>query len=364
MQAGALATEMGWPGSRVSRLEGRDRVAVPKDELDQLARVLNYPARFFMEEPAAGISEHDLLFRGLASMTKRERTYMAESFNATGDVLAVAQRAQRFPSVRFVPYLPTQEIQEIAEAARNALGFQPHEPIPSVVKAMELAGVPVFMPDAPPGATESSAQQKHLGCSAWLGEYRDQPVVLVRPVDSWERLRWTYAHEWGHLVMHRVSVPSTAEEDASLFANELLAPIAQIRKELPQTVTLGALLRVKTKWGISMGALIRHLADNQVISTERKVALQRQLYTRLDSGTGVTWGKKEPGWDMRAMEKPRMVMRRLEQTFHTTNVAQIAALTSVTQPVDILVRLLANQQGQQVDRASGKVLAFRPRVTA
>jgi Zn-dependent peptidase ImmA (M78 family) len=355
---------MGWPGSRVSRLESRDRVAVPKVELDQLVRVLDYPTRFFMEEPTAGISEHDLLFRGLASMTKRERSYLAESFNATADVLAVAQRAQRFPSVRFVPYLPTQEIREIAQVARTALGFQPHEPIPSVVKAMELAGVPVFMPDPPAGATESTAQLKHLGCSAWLGEYRDQPVVLVRPVESWERLRWTYAHEWGHLVMHRVSVPSTAEEDASLFANELLAPIAQIRQELPQTVTLGALLRVKTKWGISMGALIRHLADNQVITAERKAALQRQLYTRLDSATGVTWGKKEPGWDMRTMEKPRMVMRRLEQTFRTTNVAQIAALTSVTQPVDILVRLLANQGGHQAERAPGNVLAFRPRASA
>lgn len=110
IQAGTLADEMGWHGSRVSRVESRARFEVPTRELERLSTVLNFPTRFFMAEPAAEVAEHDLLFRGLASMTKRERVYLAESFNAAADVLDVAQRAQRFPPVRYVQFFPNQTV--------------------------------------------------------------------------------------------------------------------------------------------------------------------------------------------------------------------------------------------------------------
>ena len=108
----------------------------------------------------------------------------------------------------------------------------------------------------------------------------------MRAVSSWERTRWTLAHEVGHVLLHHNGLRSGAEEEAGRFASELLAPIASIREELPGSITLSALRAIKSRWGISMGALVRHLYVNKLISDERWRTLQRQLYTRKNQETG------------------------------------------------------------------------------
>lgn len=337
-----LAVELGWPVVRVSRVQRSERTDLSLAEVNDLASVLRYSSDFFLKEPTARIDESSLLFRGPKSMTKRERDRLAQTFNASADVIHVAQQQQPFPPMPLFRYGPDSSVVDVARRVREALGFKPDDSIPSMVKVLENAGIPVFMP-----SWDALTGDAHLGCSAWMGDYRDAPAVIVRRVGSWERVRWTYAHELGHLVMHRVAVPPDAEEAANRFANELLAPALELRRTVPQTVTLKSLYTEKMRWGISMGALIRHLADSGIITDTRKKELQTQLYTRRDPRTGNTWGRQEPGWDQVPLERPRMVMRRLEQTFATTNLNKIAAMTAVSQPPDILAGLLANQEENQ-----------------
>jgi Zn-dependent peptidase ImmA (M78 family) len=171
-------------------------------------------------------------------------------------------------------------------------------------------------------------------------------------VSSWERTRWTIAHEVGHAVLHRsafVAERETAETAANSFANELLAPIDAVRPELPKMITLLALTDTKARWGLSIGALIKHLYTSRVIDNRRKDTLQAQLYTRHNSETGTTFGKYEPGWKDRTPELPGMLRYWLERTVRTSQPKAVAALMGIW-PADLLSQLLDEQAFPAVDR--------------
>lgn len=130
-------------------------------------------------------------------------------------------------------------------------------------------------------------------------------MILLNSIDSWERLRLTVGHELGHLVCHTQSRPADDNEmetQAFSFASELLAPIRYVAQELPSRPTLNSLLPIKQKWGISIGALLKHFHANYALDTDVVEALQKQLYTRRNPRTGKTWGATEPGYDERPVE--------------------------------------------------------------
>lgn len=167
----------------------------------------------------------------------------------------------------------------------------------------------------------------------------------MRSIDSWERSRWTVAHEIGHLVLHRHGeVSDDQENEASRFASEFLAPAAAIAAEITDAPTLNHLMPVKLKWGISLGALIMHLRESKLIDEHRAAMLQRQLYTRINSETGRTWGKTEPGWDARLPEQPRLLIKWVEACYGATSVEMLAALDLIF-PADLLADILAGQRG-------------------
>ncbi len=117
--------------------------------------------------------------------------------------------------------------------------------------------------------------ERHLGYSSWVGgRHRDRPLVVLRETESWERTRFTVAHELGgHLVLHSrayCSVNSSEELEANRFATELLAPVAAIAPELPRVMSLLNLKPLKDKWGgLSLGSLIMHMRDSGLIDAKR-----------------------------------------------------------------------------------------------
>lgn len=177
-----------------------------------------------------------------------------------------------------------------------------------------------------------------------MGEFGDRPLVMMPAVSSWERTRWTLAHELGHICLNTSGVPAgDAEELADAFAGELLAPIHQVAPELPQRVTLAALAAVKMRWGISIGELIRHLARHRVIDAGTARSLQRQLHTRKNRDTGRSWGVAEPGAEERKVERPRMLLQLLQQCAGSQSPRELPALPGSVLPPDMVAAVLANQ---------------------
>ena len=163
---------------------------------------------------------------------------------------------------------------EIARAVRSALGLPPG-PVADLTAAAEDAGVVVVSLDL--GHAQGDA------VSQWLTGHR--PVMLHYRSAPGDRLRFSTAHELAHLVMHILPVDGQ-EEEADLFASELLMPAAQIRDEFSR-LDMPALAKLKARWGVSMAALMRRARDLGEISDYRYRELNIEL-----SKAG--WRTREP----------------------------------------------------------------------
>lgn len=372
MTATAVMEHMGWRSPRQTRLEQAETATLDVLEFEALVALLRFPPRFFTTAPVSRVSARDLLFRAPKATTVTEKEYLAVFANVVGDLIDQLNCLEKGPVVALEPLPVGTDAITAAAKARLWLGREEFEPIRYLTYDLEAAGVPVVLRtkhsrstgridwDTEADDPAGGLTEKHLGCSARTGEFRQRPLVLVRGIDSWERSRWTIAHEIGHLALHRHGeVSDDQENEASRFASEFLAPAAAIAQEITDAPTLNHLIPVKLKWGISLGALIMHLRESKLIDEHRAAMLQRQLYTRINTETGRTWGKTEPGWDARLPEQPRLLIKWVQACYGATSTDMLAALDLIF-PADLLADILAGQRGARAPRPLRIDVAMAP----
>lgn len=92
---------------------------------------------------------------------------------------------------------------------------------------------------------------------------RNYKVIFLNSEMPNDRVRFSMAHELGHLVMHldKAAVSEErVEAQADEFASEFLMPEAEIKSSLSH-LGLQALAQLKRRWQVSMRALIRRARD-------------------------------------------------------------------------------------------------------
>lgn len=370
-----LADQLGWSPPRLTKVERADAVEVTFAEAKRLQTYLGFSDEFFRTEPDPLVTEADLLFRAPRRTTKREKSYLAEFARLVQRLIAQLDARHRLPSVR----LPSEifridELPALANAARKTLQLEPDQPIGHLTHSLERAGVVIVVrptglsPDDERRFDDGSGNrfsEVHHGYSTWVGMFRERPLIVMRASTSWERTRWTVSHELGHLLLHRTDLPNSAEEDASRFASELLAPLRAVAPEIPIPATLAGLVPIKKKWGISLGALLPHLRDGGVITEARFQALRTQLYTRRNPETGRTWGLDEPGWNERKPERPRLLSAWIERDLGTTDPEAVSSMLPFF-PADVLAQILREQRhpgsaraGWQASGRQGEIAEVR-----
>src|SRR6266508_492514 len=350
----------------MSKWERARTVDVSPPQLSALAESLKFSREFFSVPPSPPLFDNDLLFRAPKSTPKREIEWLKEFVRLTTELLDWLDERQHLPPVKLKPRSNrSRDIHEAARELRERLSLPLAEPIEYLTHPVERGGIIVVVRrrrqidigawdgDNPTErfnyddgvGQRASGHEHHEGCSAWVGEFRERPLVVMRSVTTWEKTRWVVGHELGHLSLHagRTLVTEEAEQEASAFASELLAPIDQITKDLPRIVTLATLLELKFKWGVSLAALIRNLHVNGVITDQRKKTLYDQLYTRRNPETGRSFGATEPGWDKRAPERPRLISAWLERITGSVIPEAIASMSKIFPP-DILGSILSEQR--------------------
>lgn len=355
MTATAVALAMGWSNVRQSKLEKATTVALTQEHVEALAGLFRFPARFFSSQPQSRVTTNELLFRAPKSMTVGEQEFLAAFAALAGDFLTDLDGVSTLPPVA-VPAVGDGSVSVIEAAAmlRAAMGVNPGEPLDDLMYEAERLGAPVIVRRRSAGAwcneswaMPSAHDEKHLGYSSWVGRHRDRPLVVLRETESWERTRLAVAHELGHLVLHSRAfgaISATEEADAHRFAAELLAPAHAIAAELPAAMSLLNLKPLKDKWGISLGSLIRHLRDSDLIDAVRAKMLTNQLHSRINPETGHTWGRTEPGWNDRAAERPRLLRKWVERCYGSAVVPILAARELTIFPPDLLDWFLATQR--------------------
>jgi Zn-dependent peptidase ImmA (M78 family) len=101
------------------------------------------------------------------------------------------------------------------------------------------------------------------------------PLVFVNGTSPTDRLRFTIAHELGHLVMH--ALPNDGmEAEADRFASEFLMPEADIRPHLYR-IDLPVLAILKKVWRVSMAAILMRAKQLRTIAGAAITRLWKEM---------------------------------------------------------------------------------------
>jgi len=200
-------------------------------------------------------------------------------------------------SVELTPKLPSApsidreeyagRIEEIANHVRGYWSVA-RGPIPSVTQLLENAGVIVCLFDFGTELCDGFSQH---------GTGSFPPVIFANSRQPIDRLRFTLAHELGHIVMHSLPNPNM-EDEANRFAAEFLMPTSDIVKDF-YNLSLERFMSLKVFWRSSMHSLVykAHKVGRLTESNYRYYLMQM-------SKKG--WRTKEP-IDVDAPEKPRIL---------------------------------------------------------
>ena len=143
----------------------------------------------------------------------------------------------------------------------------PRGPITNVTKLMEDAGIVVIL----------SEFDTHLLDGFTIADDSPTPLVFQNMMSPGDRLRFTLAHELGHILLHRtIQGEDVVEKEADRFAAEFLMPEEEIAGSLKQ-VDLRLLADLKPKWKSSMAALLMRSHTLQLISDNQYRFLWSQM---------------------------------------------------------------------------------------
>jgi Zn-dependent peptidase ImmA (M78 family)/DNA-binding XRE family transcriptional regulator len=282
--------------SAIAHIEAGDNLAKPEVR-SAIATATDFPEAFFDDTDDTDFPEGTLLFRALSEMTARQEAQAREWGKLIfRRVLWLSQRL-KVPPVT-IPRLSNLSPEEAAAHARASLGLSPDRPVVHVLNALERGGVIVI---AVPIALE-----KRDAFAAWAGDPL-RPVMVLMDGAPGDRLRFSAAHEFGHLVLHNTQ-PSRIpiiEAEASRFAAEFLMPTRGVMEDLVPPITLTRLVPLKRKWGVAIQALVRRARTLGVINDNQYRYLFQQIGRR-------GWRLREPEQTDIPVEKPRAFRRMVE----------------------------------------------------
>jgi Zn-dependent peptidase ImmA (M78 family) len=157
---------------------------------------------------------------------------------------------------------------EVARALRAAWRV-PEGPIQNLTALIESAGGVVIM--------ENFGTHKLFGMSCWTT--RGHPLFFLNAEMSTADLRWTMAHELGHLTMHAAAPQSDPEAEADAFAGEFLAQEHLFRPDV-RRLDFSRLPNLKMHWRISMKAVIKRAQSLGAIDVATATKLYKQYSAR------------------------------------------------------------------------------------
>jgi Zn-dependent peptidase ImmA (M78 family) len=105
------------------------------------------------------------------------------------------------------------------------------------------------------------------------------PLIFVNAMSPGDRVRFSLAHECGHLVLHQATPPQPEDDvegEADRFAAELLTPRMEVRPYLNRP-TLAKLASLKPYWKVSMRSLIEQAARVGQIAERQRRYLHMQM---------------------------------------------------------------------------------------
>ena len=268
------------------------------DSVKRVASALQFPSRFFYQED--GLAGLPLSVHPFDRKKKRVRERALKQIHAELNIRLIHLRrflraADIDPELP-LPYFDVDEgggPQEIAKTIRRTWRI-PEGPISNLTEYCERAGILVVWCDLASGVDGVTMNVRDL-----------PPCIFLNRKSSPDRIRFSLAHELGHIVMH--TVPSdTIEEEANAFGGELLVPEQQFRRgAIGQRITLEWLVRQKAYWKVSMAFLLYRAGVLDVLTRHQAEYLWKKL-------SALGWRTREPQSTDFAPEEPTVFPRLIQ----------------------------------------------------
>lgn len=295
MSQAKLSEKTGYSTATLSRLQN-SIIQFDEKTARKIAYAVDYPISFFSksDEP---MPPTRLTYRRTSKTSISEINAVAAEYEIlSSTVQRVANEAAIKPHLswldRIAPRKSTaltiDDINRIAVSARKYLGIPSNKPIGNVTRILEHAGIVITPMHSNGEKSNSSTTSEGVTCPEYTGAV---PVLgYLNRENTGDRLRFTKAHEFGHLVLHRFRKElnkKQKEKEAHQFAGAFLIPETAIRPAIDEYSTLSLFVNLKAEWGVSIAALIMRASALNIINAQRERSLQIQLSVR-------GWKKHEP----------------------------------------------------------------------
>lgn len=343
LTATTLASLVGVTRAAISQYEADVQSPSPQ-AMRGIARALNLPTEFFLSEgerPSVGV----VFYRSMSSATKRARIRAERRYGWLRRIVAFLRNYVEFPLWRFpeldLPRDPVmleeEDVENAADATRRHFGLG-DGPVSNVAWLLENHGIVVCRCDLDAEPLDAFSE--------WRPAERAGYVVLNSSKASAARSRFDIAHELGHLVLHRQLQRLPQREDhlfkrvesqANRFASAFLLPADSFGKDVG-TVTLDRCRVLKTKWCVSVQAMLKRARQMELVTDEQEKRLWVNLGRR-------KWRSREPFDDVLPPEEPRFLRRSVEMLVQSGIVDPLDVPRRLTLPANDIEELVGLPAG-------------------
>jgi Zn-dependent peptidase ImmA (M78 family)/DNA-binding XRE family transcriptional regulator len=264
-----LARLVGMNQGHLSKIES-GILDPPEGLIKRLSEKLDCPPSFFLHSDRVyglPVSVHPM-FRKRSTASKRELDRIHAELNVRLIHIRRLLEAVEINAKARLPQLDIDEydgdIETIADLVRRTW-LLPPGPIEDLTNTVEEAGCIVIHCDFPSGKVDGVTMSVP-GLPPCIFLNRNQPA---------DRMRFSLAHEIGHLVLHELPTPEM-EDQANAFAAAFLMPAADIRSQFGH-VTIKRLAFLKKVWRVAMAALLMRAKRLGVVNESQNQYLWRQM---------------------------------------------------------------------------------------
>ncbi len=228
---------------------------------------------FYLRDPVLGapVSVHPM-WRRKADVTARELDMVVAELNLRVIHLRRFLEGVEFANSIDIPRLDIDDYENPEEIAGivRAHWKVPRGPIRDLTALVEHAGVIVCHSEM--GGTSISG--------VTFSAPGVPPLIVLNIVQPADRMRYSLAHELGHLVMHRFP-SSDMEREANEFAAALLMPAPDIRSYFKaRRIDLALLAAMKPEWRVAMQALLMRASSLNFLTKNQAQYLWKQISAR------------------------------------------------------------------------------------
>ena len=271
MTQAELAPKLKVPQGVLSRMEAGVST-VGEALLPRFAEALDYPIAFFQQPElplGLGTEAYHQLYRKRKALPAKALRRIEAQVNIVRMHTDQMLKAVELEHDRVVPKLSAEEygsdVEQIAATVRAAW-LLPSGPVASVMTCLEDAGVVVVPFDFGTDQVDATSLRAPNG----------PPLVIYNRNLLGDRLRFTLAHELGHLVMHSLVPDPAMEEQADRFASEFLMPAREISPSLNR-LSIPRAAQLKQFWKVSMASLIYRAGSLGKLTTNQAKYLWVQM---------------------------------------------------------------------------------------